>query len=157
MHQPVIEAIDTIRRYSKTKLRYFPSEQAIPLDFLPSLWRETVIDGEVDGRPRINRITYEIATLSALRDQVRCKEMWVAGADRYRNPEDDVRADYEQRRDDYYTALGLPRDPETLITELRDNTWLAVFLSADVPTATLLPLVQDQGAPQQSVAFALGV
>jgi hypothetical protein len=30
-------------------------------------------------------------------------------------------ADYEQRRDDYYTALGLPRDPETLVTELRDE------------------------------------
>jgi hypothetical protein len=26
-----------------------------------------------------------------------------------------------QKRDDYYTALGLPRDPETLITELRDE------------------------------------
>jgi hypothetical protein len=120
-HRPVIEAIDTIRRYSNTKLRYFPSEEAIQLDFLPSLWRETVIDGEVDGRPRVNRITYEIATLSALRDQVRCKEIWVAGADRYRNPDDDVPADYEQRRDAYYTALGLPRDPETLITELRDE------------------------------------
>ncbi len=82
VHRPVIEAIDTIRRYSKAKLRYFPSERAIPLDFLPFLWRETVIDGEVDGRPCINRITYEIATLSALRDQVRCKEIWVSGADR---------------------------------------------------------------------------
>jgi hypothetical protein len=93
----------------------------IPLDFLPSLWRETVIDGDVDGRPRINRITYELATLSALRDRVRCKEIWVAGADRYPNPDDNVPADYEQRRDDYYTALGLPRDPKTLITELRDE------------------------------------
>ncbi len=121
VHRPVIEAIEIIKRYSETKLRYFPSEQNVPLDFLPSLWRETVIDGEVDGRPRVNRITYEIATLSALRDQVRCKEIWVAGADSYRSPDDDVPADFEERREDYYTALRLPRDPEVLITELRDE------------------------------------
>lgn len=121
MHRPVIEAIDLIRQYSQTKLRYFPAEQSIPLEFLPPLWRETVIDGEIDGRPRINRITYEIATLTALRDQVRCKEIWVSGADRYRNPDDDVPAVFEIRRDDYYTELKLPRDPEMLITELRDE------------------------------------
>ena len=119
VHRPVIEAIEVIKRHSTTKLRYFPSEQNVPLDFLPALWRETVIDGEVDGQPRINRITYEIATLSALRDQVRCKEIWVAGADRYRNPDDDLPTDYERRRDDYYAALSMPRDPEVLIAELK--------------------------------------
>ncbi len=121
MHRPVIEAIDLIRKYSQTKLRYFPSEQEIPLGFLPPLWRETVIDGEVDGRPRINRITYEIATLTALRDQVRCKEIWVSGADRYRNPDEDVPADFEKRRDEYYTELKLPRNPEVLIAELQNE------------------------------------
>jgi hypothetical protein len=54
------------RGYIKTKLRYSPYEEGIPLDFLPSLWREAVIDGEVVGRPRINRITYEIATRNNL-------------------------------------------------------------------------------------------
>ena len=32
-----------------------------------------------------NRITYAICVLEALREQLRCKEIWVIGANRYRN------------------------------------------------------------------------
>ena len=48
--------------------------------------------------------------LQALRDQLRCKEIWVVGADRYRNPEDDVPADFEEQKIGCYAALHLPRD-----------------------------------------------
>ncbi|WP_223934140.1 hypothetical protein, partial [Aeromonas caviae] len=36
------------------------------------------------GRDRVNRVTYEIAVLEALRERLRCKEIWVVGANRYR-------------------------------------------------------------------------
>ena len=52
------------------------------------------------GPARVNRITYEICVLEALREQLRCKEIWVAGANRYRNPDEDLPADFEARRDD---------------------------------------------------------
>ena len=41
--------------------------------------------------------------------------MWVAGADRYRNPDDDVPADFAARRDEHYAALDLPRDAGAFI------------------------------------------
>jgi hypothetical protein len=121
MHRPVIQALEIIKKYARTKVRHFPIEEDIPLDFLPPLWREAAVDDEVDGRPYVNRITYEIAALSALRVQVRCKEVWVEGADRYRNPDYDVPTDFEARREEYYAALNLPRDPETFITEIREQ------------------------------------
>ena len=37
------------------------------------------------GRVRIDRINYEICVLQTLRERLRCKEIWVVGADRYRN------------------------------------------------------------------------
>src|ERR1019366_1074361 len=110
-----------IKQYAGTKQHNFPVEENVPLDFVPPLWRDAVVEDEVDGRPRVNRITYEIAALNALRDQLRCKEIHVTGADRYRNPDHDVPADFDAQRTDYYAALNLPSDPEVFIAKLRDE------------------------------------
>ncbi len=37
-------------------------------------------------------------TFQALRDRLRCKEIWVVGADRWRNPDEDLPRDFEARR-----------------------------------------------------------
>jgi hypothetical protein len=43
----------------------------------------------------------------------------VVGANRYRNPDDDLPADFEQNREDYYRALNLPLDVERFIADLQ--------------------------------------
>ena len=58
--------------------------------------------------PPIEKINYEICVLQALREKLRCKEIWIEGADRYRNPEEDLPKDFENRREEYYEALKLP-------------------------------------------------
>ena len=45
----------------------------------------------------------------------------MAGADRYRNPDDDVPADFAARRDEHYAALGLPRDADAFIASLQNE------------------------------------
>ncbi len=40
-------------------------------------------------------MAYEVATFRALREQLRCKEIWVAGGWRYRNPDEDLPKDFE--------------------------------------------------------------
>ena len=52
------------------------------------------------GRDRTNRVTYEVAVLEALREQLRCKEIWVVGANRYRNPDEDLPTDFEVNCDE---------------------------------------------------------
>ncbi len=74
---------------------------------------------DAQGRQRVNRITYEICVLEALRDQLRCKEIWVVGANRYRNPDEDLPADFEAQRAPYYQALNLPLDAERFIADLQ--------------------------------------
>ena len=71
------------------------------------------------GNERINRINYEISVLQALRERLRCKEIWVVGANRYRNPEEDLPADFEQARVVYYQALHMPTDVEAFIAPLQ--------------------------------------
>jgi hypothetical protein len=119
-HRPTIQALDLVKRYADTKVHTFPVEEEVPLDgVVRGLWREAVIEKDAQGRQRVNRITYEICVLEALREQLRCKEIWVAGANRYRNPDEDLPADFEVQRASYYQALNLPLDPDRFIADLQ--------------------------------------
>lgn len=119
-HRPTIQALDLMKRYAGTKVHTFPVEEEVPLDgVVRGLWREAVIEKDAQGRQRVNRITYEICVLEALREQLRCKEIWVAGANRYRNPDEDLPADFEAQRTPYYQALNLPLDPNRFIADLQ--------------------------------------
>jgi hypothetical protein len=53
--------------------------------------------------------------LTALREKVRCKELWVKGADRFRNPDEDLPEDFDARREEYYAAIGQPRDAKSFV------------------------------------------
>jgi TnpA family transposase len=119
-HRPVMQALDLVKRFADSKVRTYPADEVVPLDgVVRGLWREAVVEKDAAGRVRINRITYEIAVLEALREQLRCKEIWVVGANRYRNPDEDLPADFEVNRADYYQALGLPLDAEHFIAGLQ--------------------------------------
>jgi len=121
-HRPVIEALALVQRYADTRVRYIPANEDVPIEgVVRPLWRDAVVDTDPNGRPRVDRITYEICALEALRDQLRCKEVWVAGADRYRNPDEDVPADFAARREEHYAALDMPRDPGAFIAGLQDE------------------------------------
>lgn len=115
-HQPVMEALDVVKRFATTKRHTFPVDEAVPLEgVVRGLWRDAVIEKDAAGRDRVNRVTYEIAVLEALRERLRCKEIWVVGANRYGNPDDDLPTDFEANREAYYQALKLPMDAERFI------------------------------------------
>ncbi len=118
VHRPVIRALELLIRYAESKSPVFPASEDVPLSFVRGLWREAVVDEDGSGRIRVNRITYEICVLEALRERLRCKEIWVVGADRYRNPDEDLPADFEAQRAAYYAALHPPRDAGTFVDGL---------------------------------------
>lgn len=59
--------------------------------------------------------------LTALRERLRCEEIWVVGADRYRNPDEDLPQDFEERRVEYYRELGRSQDAGAFFAELREQ------------------------------------
>jgi hypothetical protein len=128
-HRPIIQALDLLKRYAGTRLQTFPAEEMVPIDgIVPGLWREVVVEKDAMGRQRINRITYEICVLEALRDKLRCKEVWVVGANRYRNPDEDLPADFEVQRIPYYEALKLPLDADRFIADLQAEMREALYI-----------------------------
>ncbi|WP_190813408.1 hypothetical protein [Saccharopolyspora pogona] len=53
------------------------------------------------------------------RERLRCKEIWVEGADKFRNPEQDLPSDFVERRRQYYAELSKPLDATEFIEPLR--------------------------------------
>ncbi len=75
-----------------------------------------------DGkRRRILRAVYECGVFQALREKLRCKEIWVAGAEKWRNPDLDLPADFEANRGENYAQLRKPLDPGRFTGEPRDE------------------------------------
>lgn len=111
-HRPVIDAITILKG-----LKF--GQRVLWVDILPisgiipkSLQSLLIEDG------KINRISYEICVLRALRNALRCREIWVEGARRYRNPDEDVPQDFEDKRTAYYEGLSLPMRSNDFIADL---------------------------------------
>ncbi|MER5934183.1 hypothetical protein [Streptomyces sp. NPDC002054] len=75
----------------------------------------------VDGKGRVERIPYELCVLVSLRDALRRREIWIVGANRWRNPEDDLPAGFEDDQDVHHAALGQPQDAGEFITALQSK------------------------------------
>jgi TnpA family transposase len=122
VHQPVIQALGLIRKYAGSKQHYYPSEESIPIKgALRKSLEDLVLEKDTQGEARVNRINYEIGVLQALRDRLRCKEIWIKGANRYRDPDQDLPGDFDERRDVYYQALHKTQDVETFIADLQQR------------------------------------
>ncbi|CAM4452140.1 Transposase [Paenibacillus phoenicis] len=117
-----------------------------------------------------------------LRDKLRCKEIWVPGANRYRNPDEDLPSDFEERREENYKALnqplaadsfiaalkqvmiqgleklndGMPKNPKVRITE-KGNGWISVFPLEPQPEPTHLARVKVEIARRWPMTSLLDI
>src|SRR6266702_3751627 len=129
-YQPVIQALAVVREYVDSRLAWYPLESSPPLEgVIPSAWEDIVTEKDSAGEERVNRLTYELGVLQTLRERVRSKEIWVAGAAHFRNPEDDLPRDFDQYRATYYADLNQPLSADEFVASLQTQltTALASF------------------------------
>lgn len=129
VHRPVIDALAVLQANRDSRRQYYDVDE-VPIEgVVPKKWRHIVIDLAKDGTERVNRIDYEICVLRALRKRLRIKEIWVEGADRYRDPEQDLPADFDEKRDTYYDMLKAPKDAKDFIEQVQTSMrqWLKTF------------------------------
>jgi hypothetical protein len=132
----VVEALELVSRPAAAGNRScYPVGEHVPVhaglggDWEPLVWRT-----DSDSRRRVVRMAYEVATFQALRERLRCKEIWVVGADRWRNPDQDLPADFDQRRVEHYRELRKPLDPTAFVT-----TSAARWASSSTPSSSRCP------------------
>lgn len=149
-HRPVLDALELIGRYANAgNLRYYPRDEPVPAHRgLSGDWAELIHQTDKRGHRRVVRMVYEICTFQVLRDQLRCKEIWVAGADKWRNPAQDLPVDFEEHRIEHYQALRKPLDSSEFIDELREQMHTELDgLHAALPECSWLQIAdRRQGA-----------
>ena len=135
-HRPVLDALAIVKKYAGSRVHVYPLEEQVPIAGIVSgAWLETVLERDADGTERVNRLTYEVCVLLALRKRLRSKEVWVVGADRYRNPDEDLPADFEQERNLYYFALKLPSAADTFLESVKQEMRAALtFFHSGLPS-----------------------
>ena len=122
MHRPVIEAIGWLKRFHEDGRRVVRLDEGVPFEnVIPPKWRDLVLEKDRQGNPQVNCINYEICVLTALRERLRCKEIWVAGAEKHRNPDEDLPGDFEERRAEYYRELGRDADARAFTMALKSK------------------------------------
>jgi hypothetical protein len=120
MYQPVIEALELIERYAKSRQITYPEQEIVPIrGVIRPGWQSMVVETDAEGRTRINRINYEMGVLTSLRDRLRSKEIWVEGADHFRNPDTDLPQDFDTQREHYYATLDQPLSASDFINTLK--------------------------------------
>lgn len=91
---------------NRAKIRIGPDGPPIN-GIVPPKYRPAV----VDGKGFIDRHSYELCVVLELRDKLRCRELWVPGSKRYKNPDEDIPADFDRKRLEYYEKLKLDTEP----------------------------------------------
>jgi TnpA family transposase len=121
-HQPVIDALGLIVRYAHHGGTYYPLGEHVVLDgAVNAEWTELLNKTDSRGRTRVLRSVYEACVFQALRERLRCKEIWVVGAHEWRNPDEDLPTDFEVHRAEHYDKLHKPLDPTAFTAELREE------------------------------------
>ncbi|NJN47457.1 MAG: Tn3 family transposase, partial [Candidatus Competibacteraceae bacterium] len=143
IHQPVIEALAWLKAHRDDRQQFISCDD-IPIDgVVRSQLQEILLEPVTDGSDRINRINYEICVLQALRDRLRSKEIWVEGADRFRNPDDDLPGDFNDKRSAYYDELNQPQDAEQFVRTLQSAMQAALMqLDSELPSNDKVKLKQ---------------
>jgi len=152
-YRPVMDAIDLLSRYAgvSSDQKYYARQENVPVDgVVPRAWR----DGVVDEAGRVERIPYELCVLIALREALRRREIYVQGAGRWKDPDEDLPGDFEDNRDVHYAALAKPLDAADFTAGLKKRlqeglTRLDTALAAG--TAGGVRIITRHGSPWVSV------
>jgi TnpA family transposase len=147
VHRPVLEALALVRRYAASTDKYYPFDEEVPLEgVVKPGWRDFIREKDTDGLLRVNRLSYELCVLAALRERLRCRELWVVGANKYRNPDEDLPSDFAERRDHYFALLKQPLQAEAFVKELqRQMTEALAALDRTLPRNPHVRLLPQRG------------
>ena len=146
--KPLMESLELLKTYAdKPHNQPYADDVNVPMDgVLSQDWQAAVMKTGADGEPQVDRVAYEIGVLRTVREKLRCKELWVTGAKRYRNPDEDLPQDFEERREAYYQDLQQPLEVESFIAQIQHDMAQALEqLNRGLPKNPKVRLLDKRG------------
>ena len=148
--QSVVDAVQLVREHFDSRATHYPEDVEVPESLIGERWKEAVFV-EHRGKTRIHRHFCELAVLENLRESVKCKDAWVEGAYKYRDPSRDLPQDWDTAREQHYAGLALPMSDSQFVTPIRDQMATAlqefnVFLTRGADVRVSFPGGGSKGA-----------
>lgn len=142
-HQPILDALQLIKKYFDSNKIYFPDHEYVPIDCLPEKWKKRIVD---PNSGKIKRICYEVYILKRLADRIRCREIWIEGSFKHRNPDEDFPNSFEENKDAHFDDLALPIDGDVFIEQLKHRHVSALTaLNSNIPKNTKVRISSQNG------------
>jgi hypothetical protein len=135
-YKPIIEAIELINKYLDSSSKHYSTDENVPIEgVVRPMWQDTLKEtSSKKNTSKVKRIDYELCALQALKDKIRCREVWINGADKYRNPDEDLPKDFEAKKDEYFSALNKSQNVEEFINEIKSAMKDSLFkLNKTIP------------------------
>jgi TnpA family transposase len=117
----ILEAINFITKHQNDdayRLEYYPTDCEVVTEGLISS-----LDLKVMQTPegRINILYYEIAILSLLKKELRCKNIWAESAFKYSDPEKDLPVDSKKSKSLHCKMLDISDNPHKEVSALKQS------------------------------------
>jgi TnpA family transposase len=151
VHAPMMAALALIKRYRAQhthRTKYYALAEDVPVSHIvPAELAELMYRTDKGGRRRILRSVYECGVFQTLREQLRCKETWVHGGHKWRNPDLDLPKDIEEKRVENYAALRKPREATRFTAEVVEEMHAELSaLNDTLPDLDWLRIVEGKKA-----------
>jgi hypothetical protein len=138
-----------MRKYADKNTAFYPEDEVVPLE---GVVKPDPLELVQQGQ-RINRINYELCALQVVRERLRCKEVYVQGASRYRNPDEDLPTDFDSKRTEYYAELQKPLSADEFIaTQKRELQEALTILDRGMPKNKKVETTKKNAKPWIKVA-----
>src|SRR3569833_639198 len=98
VHAPMMDALALIKRYkaeASNRIKCYALGEHVPVEgVVPPELVELLYRADSTRCQCILRSVYECGVFQTLRDKLRCKEIWVLGAEKWRDPDDALPKDF---------------------------------------------------------------
>lgn len=148
-NETLLIALKLIQKYRDTKLKYYPIEELVPLDDLISKQEQkNITENDGDHNKRILKKDYECAVFKVLRLKLRHKEVWAKDSFKYRDPEDDLPKDFDERLEDYFALVDAPLSKKIFIAPIKQQLCQQIReFDQNFPKNDFVKIVKKKGKP----------
>jgi TnpA family transposase len=151
----LLDAIEFIKQNQNNVTAYSHDIQTIPMiDVLSSDWYQIISESnsgthstqiKQSNKEAIDYMHYEVMILNILHDKLQCKAIWIDGAHRYRNPDEDMPKDFDENEEFYFKLLNLPIDAYDFTKDLKNEVSDALkMLNQSIPNNPKVKIVTNK-------------
>lgn len=134
-HKPIIDGINLIKKYFYSNKKYFPKNEKVSLRCIANKYHENIVEestndktntpnndkGNIRSGDTVRRICFEVYLLKAMVKYLRCREIWVDGSSKHKNPDKDLPQDFDDKKEEYFASLNLPLDEEEFAHDVQSS------------------------------------